>query len=273
MRHNLRGNSIKASKKTPKNQLFNKCSQEDVGPATTPLTTTQGDTTTITTNMAATSPSSPLFPGFNLPSSLSGMTNDPDTLKTCISNLVIENMNLREMLTKQDTRMTQLENKILSLEQKLSTPGMTNCGKTIQTVIDSHTQQIISLNTKVEEAVKEWKNNLDNQFSDYFALQEDKTEQDKLSDTVIVNSPLFPSDMNQTNSKEITLQIIKDQTKVTVPESEIKEARLLGSHSRKSVMLRFHSHDRKKDLIMASIKVKKEVYINECLTKKRQLPV
>ncbi|XP_053645053.2 uncharacterized protein [Cherax quadricarinatus] len=88
MRRNLRGNNTKASKKTPKNQLFNKCSQEDAGPATTPLTTTQGDTTTITTNMAATSPSSPLFPGFNLPSSLSGECSAAHEMRQSATSLV-----------------------------------------------------------------------------------------------------------------------------------------------------------------------------------------
>lgn len=35
-------------------------------------------------------------------------------------------------------------------------------------------------------------------------------------------------------------------------------------------MLRFHTQDRKKDLKSSSIKAKKDIYINKCLTRKRQ---
>lgn len=158
------------------------------------------------------------------------MTNDPETLKNYITTLMVgnlnlctENMALRATITNHESKLLHLENKINSLEQQLKSTGMADFGKTIQAVIASHTDQITSLNTKVEDAVKDWKINVDTQLNHYFAYQDDKAEQDKLANAVVINSPLFPSELNHTNCKATTLQIIQDHLHVSVPVSEIRK--------------------------------------------------
>lgn len=261
-RHNTSNKRI-----TARTLELNLSTQQDASVSSTPLSAATQGTTTTTTNMADSPSNSTPFKGFIHDNS---GTIIPDNIKDYIVALENEIKDIKAALERRDSKITNLENKIQNLEEKI-TSGSVDTENTLKAAIASHTEQITTINMKVEEAIKDWNLNMHTRLNEYLDFQDDKTEQDKLSDAVIINSPHIPSDITQAQCKETAIRIIQNHVQVIVQNNEIKETRLLGKPgSKHSIMIRLHSYDKRKDLIKSAITMKNGVYINECLTKKRQ---
>lgn len=101
----------------------------------------------------------------------------------------------------------------------------------------------------------------------------DNVEQYERRDTVILAGSALPPETPQENTTNIVKQVIKDQLKINLHDSDISVTHRLGQkrqqqHNR-PIIVKLVNRSLKRDLVGACIQLRPELYVNESLTPKR----
>lgn len=128
---------------------------------------------------------------------------------------------------------------------------------------------------KLGSHVTTLRNKLEDQLS---TLQEqddalDEKQQEILNYSVIVNCHELLPDTQGEDCKDIAVNLIKDKLKYDISKECIKAAHRFGkkvSGGTRPILLTFYDLTIKTNLVIKAAKKKTNIYINECLTKKRQ---
>lgn len=146
-------------------------------------------------------------------------------------------------------------------------------GKTIvSTIIKAFQLFLAQKDTKIEElnsevtVLKETVSLLENQLDDI--------NQYERRDTLIIGGPALPQEQPQENSAELICRTIKDNLHLNISPSDINIAHRIGTkntqNSKRPVIVKLHSREKKSEIMQACITVKPNLHINESLTPKRR---
>ena len=133
--------------------------------------------------------------------------------------------------------------------------------KALQIMSDTKDQTIEKLQTKIEAL-----GNRILQLED----QLDDVNQYERRDTIIVGGSSLPQELPNENSSEVIVRTIKEQLKINITQSDINIAHRIGNSTRKPIIVKLHSRQKKEDIMSASITIRPNLHINESLTPKRR---
>ena len=98
----------------------------------------------------------------------------------------------------------------------------------------------------------------------------DEVSQYERRDTIIVGSVALAHEMPHENAIEVIVNTLKDQLKININQSDINVAHRLGNSTRRPIIVKLHSRQKKEDIMNACIKIRPNLHINESLTPKRR---
>ena len=103
-------------------------------------------------------------------------------------------------------------------------------------------------------------------------LHLDSVDQYERRDYVILSGPSLTPEATQENTTNLVTQMIKDQLKINIKESNNSVSHRLGSkrqHNR-PIIVKLVNRSLKQDLVGACIQLRFQLYVNESLTPKRR---
>ncbi|KAG0729250.1 hypothetical protein GWK47_003543 [Chionoecetes opilio] len=108
---------------------------------------------------------------------------------------------------------------------------------------------------------------------DDLELHLDNVDQYERRDTVILSGASLPPETTQENTTNVTTQVIKDQLKINIKESDISVSHRLGPKRQqvnRPIIVKLVNRSLKRDLVGACIQLRPQLYVNESLTPKRR---
>ena len=133
--------------------------------------------------------------------------------------------------------------------------------KAMNNMSDSKDQTIKQMQTKIEK--------LENSV---IQLQDqlDDVNQYERRDTIIVGGSALAQEIPNENSAEVIVRTIKDQLKINITQNDINVAHRIGNSTKRPIIVKLHSRQKKEDIMSACITIKPNLHINESLTPKRR---
>lgn len=164
--------------------------------------------------------------------------------------------------------LQDIQNNITEDIQNISEEGKTIVSaiiKAFQLFLQQKDTKIDQLSSEVTE-LKVKVNTLENQLDDI--------NQYERRDTLIIGGPALPQEQPQENSAELVCRTIKDNLHLNISLTDINIAHRIGSkniqNSKRPVIVKLHSREKKTEIMKACITVKPNLHINESLTPKRR---
>ncbi|XP_069182456.1 GRIP and coiled-coil domain-containing protein 2-like [Procambarus clarkii] len=138
-----------------------------------------------------------------------------------------------------------------------------------------------NIRLKSDEAIKKQEEALSkmtaciNTLSAQRSVTQDEQDQQKLLDSVVVSSQAIPVESEGEKCIEIVQDLLKSELQVTLNKTDIIAPYRVGKtnptgQNQRKIRLKLASQSTKSHLVQTAASQRKGIYINECLTRKRQ---